>query len=443
MDFHHFLPPLVRDAQSLGRLGALRLLAQALVTGCCVGAVIGVFRLLYDFLLTHSARLIQSVDMLSFEAGLGIAGVLLFLWLLAYGLLRYEPLISGSGIPQVELMLMGQLPPMRWGRVLWCKFVATLAALWAGLSVGREGPSIQMGAAVGMGVGRVFHDADDASLPRHLVGGAVAGMTAAFGAPLAGLCFAFEEMRAPLTLPLLLFVMVTAGAAWAVVSLCFGFGLVFPFISVPWLDWQQIWLVLPVGLVAAVVGAGYNRGLIELTLWEDSLSALPSSVRTLVPFLLSGILLYVFPDIVSGIGPGVLDFQDNGRPFWMLLLLLQGKLLFSCICFASGIAGGLLMPILLMGSMLGACCGSLLLSCGLITPEQLPTLLVLGMAGLFAASVRTPLTGTALVMEMAGCHLLAPLVVLTSCIAALAASRLGVEPVYDSLRRRILVRQKS
>lgn len=121
MDFHHFLPPLVRDAQSLGRLGALRLLAQALVTGCCVGAVIGVFRLLYDFLLTHSARLIQSVDMLSFEAGLGIAGVLLFLWLLAYGLLRYEPLISGSGIPQVELMLMGQLPPMRWGRVLWCK----------------------------------------------------------------------------------------------------------------------------------------------------------------------------------------------------------------------------------------------------------------------------------------------------------------------------------
>lgn len=96
-----------------------------------------------------------------------------------------------------------------------------------------------------------------------------------------------------------------------------------------------------------------------------------------------------------------------------------------------------------MGSMLGACCGSLLLSCGLITPEQLPTLLVLGMAGLFAASVRTPLTGTALVMEMAGCHQLAPLVVLTSCIAALAASRLGVEPVYDSLRRRILVRQKS
>lgn len=204
-----------------------------------------------------------------------------------------------------------------------------------------------------MGVGRVFHDADDASLPRHLVGGAVAGMTAAFGAPLAGLCFAFEEMRAPLTLPLLLFVMVTAGAAWAVVSLCFGFGLVFPFISVPWLDWQQIWLVLPVGLVAAVVGAGYNRGLIELALWEDSLSALPSSVRTLVPFLLSGILLYVFPDIVSGIGPGVMDFQDNGRPFWMLLLFCWASSFFPVSASLPVLPEGCSCPYCLWAACLG------------------------------------------------------------------------------------------
>ena len=100
------------------------------------------------------------------------------------------------------------------------------------------------------------------------------------------------------------------------------------------------------------------------------------------------------------------------------------------------------MPMLTAGGMAGACCASPLLAWGLIAPDQVPTLLVLGMAGLFAATVRAPLTGAALVVEMAGCHALAPLVVLTAYIAALAASRLGVEPVYDSLRRRVLLRHR-
>ena len=443
MNFHSFLPPLLRDAQALGRLGTGRLLAEALTTGAVAGGVIGAFRLLYDILLDFSAAALRSADMFSAGAVAGIAGVLLGLGLLAHALLRYEPLISGSGIPQVELMVLGRLPSMRWARVLWCKFVATLAALWAGLSVGREGPSIQMGAAVGMGVGRVFHDADETNLPRHLVGGAVAGLTAAFGAPLAGLCFAFEEMRAPLTLPLLLFVAVAAGTAWLVVSFCFGFGLVFPFAEVPWLDWRQAWIVVPVGLFSAVLGAGYNRGLMGLTLWEDSLRRLPPVVRSLFPFLLSGVLLYVFPAIVGGIGLGVMDFQDGLRPLGLLALLLLAKIAFSCLCFASGISGGLLMPMLAAGGMAGACCASPLLAWGLIAPDQMPTLLVLGMAGLFAATVRAPLTGAALVVEMAGCHAVAPLVVLTSYIAALTASRLGVEPVYDSLRRRVLERRQS
>lgn len=440
MDFRHFLPPLLRDAQALGRLGAGRLLAQALTTGAIAGGVIGAFRLLYDILLTWSGRLLRSADMMSVEAAACLAGGLLGLGLLAHALVRHEPLISGSGIPQVELMVMGRLPPMRWARVLWCKFAGTLAALWAGLSLGREGPSIQMGAAVGMGVGRVFHDADEVNLPRHLVGGAVAGLTAAFGAPLAGLCFAFEEMRAPLTLPLLLFVATAAGAAWLVVSFCFGFGLVFPFADVPWLDWTQAWIVVPVGLFSAVLGAGYNRGLLGLTLWEDSLSGLPPLVRSLFPFLLSGLLLYVFPEIVGGTGLGVMDFQDGLRPLWLLLLLLLAKIAFSCVSFASGISGGLLMPMLAAGGMAGACCASPLIACGLLAPGQTPTLLVLGMAGLFAATVRAPLTGAALVVEMAGCHALAPLVVLTAWIAAFTASRLGVEPVYDGLRRRVLLR---
>lgn len=442
MHFHRFLPPLLRDAQALRSLGTWRLLAQALTTGAVAGGVIGAFRLIYDVLLECSASLLRSAAMTGIGAACLVGG-LLGLGLLAHVLVRHEPLISGSGIPQVELMVMGRLPPMRWTRVLWCKFVGTLAALWAGLSVGREGPSIQMGAAVGMGVGRLFHDGGGERLPRHLIGGAVAGLTAAFGAPLAGLCFAFEEMRAPLTPPLVIFVAVAAGTAWLVVSLCFGFGLVFPFAAVPWLEGARIGLVVPVGLFTALLGAAYNRSLLGLTAWEDSLRGLPAVVRSLFPFALSGVLLCVFPAIVGGTGLGVMDFQDARRPLWLLLFLLLAKIAFSCISFASGVSGGLLMPMLAAGGMAGACCAAPLLACGLLDPGQTSTLLVLGMAGLFAATVRAPLTGSALVVEMAGCHAVAPLVVLTAYIAAFTASRLGVAPVYDGLRRRVLQRGRN
>ena len=442
MDFRRFLPPLVREGHELQRLGARRLVGQALTTGIATGGVIGAFRLLYDVLLDFSGGLLRSADMASPVFFCGLALGLTCLGLLAHVLLRHEPLISGSGIPQVELMVMGLLPPMRWGRVLWCKFTATLAALWAGLSVGREGPSIQMGAAVGMGVGRVFHDADEANLPRHLVGGAAAGLTAAFGAPIAGLCFAFEEMRAPLNLPLMLFVGLAAAAAWLTVSVVFGFGLVFPFASVPWLHWSQIWIVAPVGLVAALLGVAYNKALTGLTLWEDSLRWTPPIARSLFPFFVSGALLYIFPDIVGGVGVDATDLQDGGRALHVLALLFLAKVAFSCVSFASGVSGGLLMPMLTAGAMLGACCAAPLISWGCIAPEQTSTLLVLGMAGLFAATVRAPLTGAALVVEMAGCHALAPLVALTAFIAALTASRMGAEPVYDSLRRRALQRAR-
>ena len=99
------------------------------------------------------------------------------------------------------------------------------------------------------------------------------------------------------------------------------------------------------------------------------------------------------------------------------------------------------MPMLLAGSLLGACVASPLLEQGWLHADQIPLLLVLGMGGMFAATVRAPLTGAALVVEMACCPFSAPAVLLTALTASLTASRLGGEPVYDSLKRRILRRR--
>lgn len=442
MNYKKFIPASLREAQTMDALGAGTLCLQALLTGLVSGAVIGLFRWLYDTLRQSTVAWLHLAAGHTALSWLAVAAGLCLLAALAYLLLRHEPLISGSGIPQVELMASGQLPPMRWHRVLWTKFVATLAALTAGLSVGREGPCIQMGACVGAGVGSLWHAPDDLR-SRFLIGGSVAGLTAAFGAPLAGMLFAFEEMRSRLAAPLLLFTALSALGAWAALQL-FGFGLVFPFARWSNLDVRLYWIVLLMGLLCGLLGLFYNMVLVRLTLWEDSLHRLPAWLRAAIPFAVSGLLLWQWPDLVGGVGIDTLALaspQLLAGGLTLLLPLLLGKIFYSGISFASGIAGGLLMPMLLTGSLAGACVAAPLLQAGIILPDQVPVLLVLGMGSLFAATVRAPLTGAALVMEMAGCFSAAPAVIPAALLAALLASRLGGMPVYDSLKLRILRRQ--
>ena len=398
MAFRPSLPPFILESAALRSQSAWTLMAQALLTGLVSGGVIGLFRWLYTIINGAVRAHMAGQDPFAPATLALMAAGLLLMALTAGLLLRYEPLIGGSGIPQVELIAAGKLPPMRWARVLWCKFVATLAALSAGLSVGREGPCIMMGATVGAGVGYMWHDRCRANRPRYLVGGGVAGMTAAFGAPVAGMFFAFEEMKTPLTLPMLLFTSLSALSAWFMVDVVLDFGLVFPFARLPGLHWSQYWLPLLAGMSCGLLGAVYNAGMIRLLLWQDRARWLPGPVRIVFPFVCCGVLLLVWPEITGNMG----------------------------------------LPILLAGSMAGALLAAPLRDAGLVAPEQTATLLVLGMAGLFSASVRTPLTGAALVMEMCGGFHLAPAVLLAAFAAAFTANALHSTPVYDSLKERIL-----
>ena len=428
--------------QALRTLGVWRLMLQALVTGGITGAVIGLFRQTYTLINTAVVDYVHGHSLSDPLVGLSIFVALVLLGLLAWQLLRHEPLISGSGIPQVELTVAGHLP-MRWVTVIWAKFVGTLVSLSGGLSVGREGPCIQMGAAVGCGVGRIWHDDKAQTMPRYLIGGSVAGLTAAFGAPAAGLCFAFEEMKTVISAPMLLFAALAAASAWFVIEVLFGFGRVFPFHNTGTLSLLQWWIVPLLGGMVGMLGAAYNAILIRLTHWVDRSPLMPQPVRVLAPFLISGLLLYFYPQVLVGFGPGALDLEGLALPLGALLLLLAAKILFSCVSFASGVAGGLLMPMLLGGALAGGCAASALLSLNCIGPEQGATLLILCMAGLFASTVRAPLTGAALLIEMTGSLHNAPAIVVTSYLAALTANCLNSPPVYDSLKQRAVDQEKA
>ena len=444
---------------ALRGLGVVQLALQALLTGAVAGCVIGAFRLAYTWLNSASAALLRVQQILSPNAAPWLALLALFacltlLGLVGFWLVRRVPLISGSGIPQVELVLAGRLPAFSWWRVLAAKFVGTLVSLTGGLAVGREGPCIQMGACVGAGVGRLWQKAQEETQARSLVGGCVAGMTAAFGAPVAGMAFAFEDMRTPISPALVLFCGLAAAAAELVVSHVLGLGLVFPFGEMgPATLWDAC-LLLPLCAVAGVVmglfGAGYNALLVGLTRLGDRAfgkKTCAHCVRVLLAFWLAGALVCLYPTVIVGLGPGVVEQAGLALawPLGALLVLLACKVLFSCLSFASTVAGGLLMPMLGVGALCGACLHGGLHGVPFLPLPEPGLTLTLCMAALFAATVRAPLTGAALLLEMTGAWhnpLRVPLVVGTAWLAAMTANACHSEPVYDSLKRRILANNR-
>ena len=164
--------------------------------GLLVGIVGGLIVLLYRVALSYAGDWLHAI--LSYIKGrpIWIAGWFLVLVLLAVvvgKLVKWEPMISGSGIPQVEGEVTGKLR-QNWKKVLPAKFIGGFLCLFGGLSLGREGPSIQLGAMTGQGISRIL-DRGKTEERYLMTCGASAGLAAAFHAPLAGVMFAIEEIH--------------------------------------------------------------------------------------------------------------------------------------------------------------------------------------------------------------------------------------------------------
>ena len=182
--------------------------------GALVGIVAGAIVTLYRLALSHAEGLLRLVTGEAVGSALLTLGwlvLLLLMMLVVSALIRWEPATSGSGIPQVDAEVLGRLDAP-WARVIPAKFVeGTLLAL-AGLSLGREGPSVQLGGMSGKAVSRMLGRRRGEE--RLLVTcGAAAGMSAAFHAPLTGVLFALEEIHKEFSAPLIISVMSSAAAA--------------------------------------------------------------------------------------------------------------------------------------------------------------------------------------------------------------------------------------
>ena len=440
------------------------LIAEGTLIGFITGALISVFRLMLTWADKLRGMLADYVQDGGAAAALVCALVLIAIAVIVAWLLGKEPDIAGSGIPQVEAELRGQ-KDMCWWRVIVCKMTGCALAIGGGLALGREGPSIQLGSMVGKGVARAGHRL--LTEERLLITcGAGAGLSAAFGAPLAGAIFSLEELHRNFSAEVLLTTMAASAAGDFVVANVLGLTPVFGFDIRHALPLRYYWALILLGLVLGVFGGFYNR---TIAWMQDSFEKLGKAFATfacrllgkrysiisdglhptlpaarfertgrmLAAFALAYILFFIYPEAL-GSGSGLVARISHGElALGALTVLLIIKFIFSTASFGSGSPGGIFLPLLVLGAVTGGFFTRLL---GLVGLEQsyITAFVVTAMAGCFAAIVRAPVTGVVLITEMTGDFTTLLPLVLTSLIAYLVAEMLGSKPIYTQLLERSL-----
>ena len=408
------------------------------VQGVMVGIFAGLMVCLYRYLLYGSEHVLR--DYLSIIHGNVLYIVLFFIALAVMGLLvdfltKWEVDSSGSGIPQVYAEVKGHMEA-NWVKVLFSKIAAGVLTALGGLSLGPEGPSVQIGGMAGKGVARLFKGSKTDELRLILVGSAV-GITAAFNAPLAGVIFVFEEINHGFDKTLVFIALVSAIVSDFISKVIFGqsTALTFPINNIPL---ESYWILIVLGLLVGVLGYVYNVGMIKSSDIVSNLK-IPSWLKFVLVFMVSGVVALTIPEISDG-GHFMMDMLGVAVPsLGVLVLLLVLKCLFSMFSFSSGAPGGIFLPILVLGAYIGAVFGRVVVPAFGFEQDLIYKFIVISMAGFFAATVRSPITGIVLLAEMSGSTESLVAMIIVSVIAYVVPTLLGNEPIYESLYDRLLL----
>ena len=412
------------------------------IEGLLIGALAGLTAVAYRYCLTYAEDALSFI--LHAVQGNPWKIALWFLALAAMGaivarIVKWERMSSGSGIPQVSGEVKGYLDPV-WWRVVAAKFTGGTLCILGGLSLGREGPSIQLGAMAAKGYSRL-RNYDKTKEIGLLSCGAGAGLAAAFNAPLAGILFVLEEIHHTFDRTMLVAGMVATVTADYISKVFFPQAALFSCRTAT-LPGRDYWLLAILGVLLGLAGAGYNRIMLNGQALFHRFKNIPKEIRIAIPFLMAGVLGLTIPEVLAG-GHRMVVLLEEGRPALItLVILLTVKFVFSTVSFGSGAPGGIFFPLLILGAYVGAIFGVLVMKVFPLTDDLLPQFIVLGMAGLFAGIVRAPITGIVLITEMTGnMHRMLDIAVV-SILAYIMANIIGSKPIYTSLLDNILHHQK-
>ncbi|ADO82903.1 ClC family H(+)/Cl(-) exchange transporter [Ilyobacter polytropus] len=408
--------------------------------GALVGLFTGMVVVFYRLALNYASELHEiSFNALSENLSPGnifITILLLILFSLILGYINtYVPMAKGSGIPQVKGVLVRQLS-FDWLKELIAKFFGGVVAIGTGMSLGREGPSVHLGAEIGKGFFKVFKREDPER--KYLVScGASAGLAAAFNAPLAGAIFSIEELHKFMSPLLITCVLISSVVSDFVSKYFFGLEPSFTIKVESGFGLHDYHLIIIFALIVTIIGKLFGDWLVKFQEIFAKIP-LPPIIKPIVIIFIVFMVGIFFRDVTGGGHHLAEEIINHPFSYKTLFLLLALKFLFTLICYSSGAPGGIFLPILVIGAISGKIYGMLMVDYFGYQESYVIYFIILGMASLLTAVVKAPITGTILILEMTGSfeHFF-PLITVTM-VTFLITEILEMIPIYDTLLERML-----
>jgi CIC family chloride channel protein len=399
-------------------------LVLTLIIGALVGLVVVAFILLTE---RFGTRLYPEGGAAWRRIVIPIGGSLA----MGYLLFRFFPDARGSGVPQTKAALYA-----REGRIslktIFGKFFCTSVTLASGIPLGREGPSVQVGAGIASVLGRKL-GLSPGKVQSLIPVGAAAAIAAAFNTPLAAVLFALEEVVGDLHAPVLGSVVLASATSWAVLRLLLGNHPLFEVPQYQLVNPAEFALYAVLGVAGGLVSVAFTRMLSGL---REKFLAAPRRTVWFQPVaggLLVGLIGWFVPQNL-GVGYKYVGDALNGHMVWKVMALLLVLKLFSvAVSYASGNAGGIFGPSLFCGAMLGGVVGT---AGHALFPNYVGTsgaYALVGMGTAFAGIVRAPMTSVMMIFEITRDYAVIVPLMISNLVSFFVASRFQKEPIYEVL----------
>jgi CIC family chloride channel protein len=396
-----------------------------LIIGAVVGLVVVAFILVTENL---GARMYPAGGAAWRRFVIPVAGSLITGFLLK----RYFPNARGSGIPQTKAALFIHEGVIRFRTVLG-KFGCSSVSLASGIALGREGPSVQVGAGIASSLGSGL-GLSPANVKALVPIGAAAALAAAFNTPIAAVLFTLEEVVGDLHARVLGSIVLSSATSWIVLHLLLGDEPLFHVPAYQLVHPLEFGFYAILGLAGGLVSVAF----VKLLLWQRShFLRLPTNTQWVQPMaggLLVGALGWYVPEVV-GVGYGYVSQALNGQMVLSVMaLLVLLKLAATSTCYASGNAGGIFGPSLFIGAMLGGAFGA---GAHRLWPDYTGSVgayALVGMGTAFAGIIRTPLTSVIMIFEVTRDYSIIVPLMISNLFSYFVSSRLQKEPIYEALQ---------
>jgi len=357
-------------------------------------------------------------------AGSLIAGVLL---------VRFFPDARGSGIPQTRAAIFAREGRISLRTVVG-KFICCSATLASGVALGREGPSVQIGAGIASVIGRKLGLGPE-KVKALIPVGAAAALAAAFNTPIAAVLFTLEEVVGDMNTPVLGSVVVSSATAWLVLHLFLGDQPLFQVPAYQLAHPSEFALYAVLGVAGGFISVLFTKSLLWL---RGVFLAFPVRTRWMQPFaggLVTGLLALAAP-AVMGVGYSYVSIALHGQmALGIMLLLLLLKMMATTVCYSSGNAGGIFGPSLFMGAMLGGSLGSVAHQLFPNTVASPGAYALVGMGAAFAGIIRTPMTSVIMIFELTrDYNIIVPLMI-ANLVSFLISHQFQRESIYEALAK--------